>query len=128
MARKRGIRLSIPGVGKLGTNQSMILLAGGAGLAVLAYLAYSGKTTGIGFVDTAADRFEDIYEDYLGPLGPAEAATPPPVQAAPVVPTAPATASMDDMVFSGAYATDAPMPYQDWWNNNIDDDDRIIVA
>ena len=53
-----------------------------------------------------------------------------PVKAAPVVPSASAARGMafDDMVFSGAYATDSALPYTDWWNNDISDDDRIIVA
>lgn len=110
------------------------MYGGIATLGLLAYLAYSGKKTGFGPLDTAADQFEDIYEDYVGPFpnmpgaGPVPAK---PMQTAPVVPSAGAAArgmSFDDMVFSGAYATDAPLPYTDWWNNDISDDDRIIIA
>lgn len=132
MAR-RGFRLKIPGIGtKLNLKSpNTWLFAGLAGLGVLAYLAYSGKKTGFGPLDTAAGQFEDIYEDYIGPFpdmpmgGPMKK----PVQTAPVVPSAPSKGmAFDDMVFSGAYATDAPTPYVDWWNNDISDDDRIIIA
>ena len=132
---KRRFRLKIPGLnGKLNLKSpNTWMLLGGAGLAVLAYLAYSGKKTGFGPLDTAADQFEDIYEDYVGPFpnmpmgaGPIPSK---PMQTAPVVPSAPSRGmTFDDMVFSGAYATDAPLPYTDWWNNDTSDDDRIIVA
>lgn len=132
MAR-RGFRLRIPGMRglKLNNQQSWLLGAGLVGLLGLGFLAWSGRKTGIGFLDTAAGRFEDVYEQYVGPLGPG--APPAPVSTAPVVPAAPAAGggrgiSFDDMVFSGAYATDSPTPYVDWWNNDIADDDRIIVA
>lgn len=131
MAR-RGFRLKIPGLGsKLNLKSpNTWLWVGGAALAGLAILAYTGKKTGVGFIDTAAGQFEDTFEDYIGPFpdmpGPMAKK---PVQTAPVVPSAPSRGmTFDDMVFSGAYATDAPTPYVDWWNNDISDDDRIIVA
>lgn len=131
MAR-RGFRFKIPGLGKLSlTSPTTWLIAGGVGLGLLAYLAYSGKKTGVGFLDTAAGRFEGLYEDYIGPFPdmPGPAGAPPGVMTAPVVPSAPTRGmNFEDMVFSGAYATDAPMPYTDWWNNDISEDDRIIVA
>lgn len=130
MASRKGIKLPIVGNLNMKSPKTWLLL-GGVGLGVLYFLASTGRNTGIQFVDRAADQFEDYYEDYIGPLGPAAAAAAPPVTAAPVVPSAGgATRGMtfDDMVFSGAYATDAALPYQDWWTNDISDDDRIIVA
>lgn len=130
MARSRkNIRLPI--VGKLNLKSpNTWLLAGGVALAGLWFLASTGRNTGVQFIDKAADQFEDYYEDFVGPLGPAGPMKPP-VKAAPVVPSAGAASrgmTFDDMVFSGAYATDSALPYQDWWNNDISDDDRIIVA
>jgi hypothetical protein len=55
----------------------------------------------------------------------------PPMKTAPVVPSAGAGTrgmTFDDMVFSGAYAADSALPYNDWWTNDISEDDRIIVA
>ena len=127
---KRAFKLRIPGLGKFGGKNQNLILAGLGGLAVLAYLAYSGKKTGIGFVDQAAGQFEGLYEDYIGPFPDMPGGAPPPVQTAPVVPAAPRAGGVgfDDMVFSGAYATDSALPYQDWWTNDIAEDDRIIVA
>lgn len=135
MAR-RGFRLRLPGLGKLklNQNQTWLAIAGLGGLGLLAYLAYSGKKTGLGFLDNAAGQFEDLYEDYVGPFPDMPGAAPAPkIQSAPIVPSAGGGGagrgmSFDDMVFSGAYATDSPMPYTDWWNNDIAEDDRIIVA
>lgn len=134
MAR-RGFRLPI--IGNISTKNKWILW-GGLGLLGLAALAWSGRSTGIRPIDWAVGEFEDIYggtlEPYLGPLGPGEAGVPiGPVSAAPVVPSAPGPAAtrgmaFDDMVFSGAYATDSPLPYQDWWTTDISEDDRIIIA
>jgi hypothetical protein len=132
MARRRGMNFKIPGLGKLNFKSTNTwLLIGGLGLAGLYFLASTGRNTGVGFVDKAADVFEDYYEDYVGPLGPggAPAGPMPAATPAPMVPGAAARGmAFDDMVFSGAYATDSPMPYTDWWNNDISDDDRIIVA
>ncbi len=137
MARRRGFRVSIPGIGKLYNNQTMILGAGVAGLGLLAFLAYTGKNTGIGYLDTAVDQFGNLVDDYGFPVGGGAALLGPPGAKPPVpmpkpmmagVPAGGPAMSMEDMVFSGAYATDAPMPYTDWWNNAIDEDDRIIVA
>ena len=127
MASRKGIRLPIIGNINMKSPQTWLLLVG-LGLAGLWYLAQSGSKTGIGFVDKAAGQFEDIYEDYIGPLGPAGAPAPmaKPMSAAPVVPSKGMT--FDDMVFSGAYATDSALPYQDWWNTSTSDDDRIIIA
>lgn len=130
MAR-RGLKISLPFIGRLNSKTSGIVALAGLGVLGLAFLAWSGRQTGVKFIDTAAQGFEDIYEQYVGPLGPGGA---PPVSAAPVVPS-PAAAiggtrgmSFDDMVFSGAYATDSPMPYSDWWTTDINEDDRIIIA
>jgi hypothetical protein len=136
MARRRGFRVSLPGIGKLNNNQTMLLGAGVAGLGLLAFLAYTGKNTGIGYLDSAVDQFGNLVDDYgfpvgggaalLGPMGAKPAIAMP---KGPPVSTAGGPAmSMEDMVFSGAYATDAAMPYTDWWNNAIDEDDRIVIA
>ena len=128
--RSRAIRL--PFIGKLGGKKGGLLTLGLLGIAGLAFLAWSGRSTGIKPIDWAVGEFEDIYGGtlgpYLGPLGPEEAG---PVAAAPIVPAAAAPTrgmSFDDMVFSGAYATDSPMPYTDWWTTDVNEDDRIIVA
>lgn len=137
MARRRGFRVSLPGVGKLNNNQTMILGAGVAGLGLLAFLAYTGKNTGIGFLDQTVDQFGNLVDDYGFPvgggaalLGPGGAAKAPVPLAKPMPAAVPAAnpAMMEDLVFSGSYATDAPLPYTDWWNNAIDEDDRIVVA
>jgi hypothetical protein len=129
MARRSNFR--IPLVGKLNLKSpNTWLLAGGVALAGLYFLASTGRSTGVQFIDRAADEFEGLYEDYVGPLGPAAAAAAPPrMQTAPIVPSSPSRGmSFDDMVFSGAYAADSALPYNDWWTNDISEDDRIIIA
>ena len=136
MARRRkGIRFTIPGIGKkvsLNNQQSLLATAGLAGLGLLAFLAYTGKNTGIGYLDQAADQFGNLVDDYGFPvgggaaiLGPAAAAVP--MKKPAVVPAA-NPGMMDELIFSGSYATDAALPYTDWWNNAIDEDDRIAIA
>ena len=131
MASRRN-RIKIPFVGNINLKSPKTwMLFGGVALAGLAYLAYSGRNTGVQFIDSAADQFEGLYEDYLGPFPNMPPGSKPPMKAAPVVPSASAASrgmTFDDMVFSGAYATDSALPYTDWWNNDISDDDRIIVA
>ncbi len=59
MARRKSF-LRLPVVGKLNLKSpNTWILAGVAGLGVLWYLAQSGRSTGIGFVDQAADTFEN---------------------------------------------------------------------
>lgn len=120
----------IPGLGKLNLKSpNTWLIAGAAGLGILWYLANSGTKTGIGFVDKAAGSFEDIYEDYIGPLGPAGAPVAAPPMAKGPAPMMPSKGlSFDDMVFSGAYAADAALPLTDWWTTSTSEDDRIIIA
>ena len=127
MARRGNIRLPIIGNLNLKSPKTLLIL-GGLGLGALYFLASSGRATGVQFIDRAADTFEDVYEDYVGPLGPAGAPMKK-MQTAPVVPSSPTKGmAFDVMVFSGAYATDSAMPYSDWWTNDISEDDRIIIA
>ena len=64
-------RIKIPFVGNINLKSPKTwMLFGGVALAGLAYLAYSGRNTGVQFIDKAADTFENYYEDYVGPIGP----------------------------------------------------------
>ena len=129
MARRNRIKLPLVGTLNLKSPKTWMTL-GLIGIGGLALLAYTGRQTGVQFIDRAADQFEDIYEDYVGPIGPGGVPMGPAMKSAPVVPSPAAARGMtfDDMVFSGAYATDSALPYTDWWNNDISDDDRIIIA
>lgn len=122
---KKGLKLKIPLLGKLSLNNQQTWLAalGLAGLAGITYLAYTGRDVGIPFIDKNVDQYGEFIEDVSGfnfPGGPA------PVVAAVAPPVS--IQQADELPLSGAYAVDAPMPYSDWWTNNIDEDDRIVVA
>ena len=122
---KKGLKLKIPLLGKISLNNQQTWLAaiGLAGLGAITYLAYTGRDVGIPFIDKGVDQYGEFVEDVSGfnfPGGP----MPSPVAAAPPV----SIQQADELPLSGAYAVDAPLPYQDWWTNNIDEDDRIIVA
>lgn len=122
---KRGLKLKIPLLGKLSLNNKQTWLAaiGLAGLGAITYLAYTGRDTGISFIDKNVDQYGELVEDVTGfnfPGGPM-----------PVVPVAAPPVSIqqaDELPLSGAYAVDAPMPYTDWWTTATDEDDRIVVA
>lgn len=131
MARK-GFRIKLPGVGKLNQNQTWLLVAGLGGLGLLAFLSLTGRKTGFSPLDKFSTQFGDVtglepellaqinaQKLFGGPATPP--AMVPPVQTSTQM-------SMDELPLAGAYAVDAPLPYIDWWNNDIDSDDRIIIA
>lgn len=132
MASKKGMSFSLPILGKVKLNQQQTYLAGAAALGIigLGFLAYTGKTTGVPFVDTSAQRFGELATEYTGFNFPGAPAPVAPMEAPPVAVAEPPLSpqGVEELPLSGSYAVDAPLPYSDWWNNDIDEDDRIVVA